>query len=423
MRNWQLRFFSIWTGQAFSLLGSRLVSFALIWWLTEQTGSEAVLVTATSMTLLPPILLGPFAGALVDRWSRRTVMIVADACIALFTAALAFLFWRGAEQLWHLYAVMALRALGSAFHEPAMMASTALMVPEEHLTRVAGMNQTLAGVLRIVAPPLGAVLLGLLPLQGILAIDVFTALLAISPLLCFAIPRPRPSADAGPTPSLLRDVAAGLRYVWGWRGLFLVVATCALANIFLGPLRSFLPLLVNREFGGEALKLGFVTSAQGIGIIAGGFFMSVWGGFRRRLVTSAVGWIGVGLALVTVALTPGPWFNLLLAAMLAGGFANSVGCAPLNAFYQSCVAPDKQGRVFAVLGAIDQITMPLGLLLAGLLGSRVPLRAWWWLVGLSHAALGVLWLLSPNILRAEDEAGPAVATPEETLATAPERAP
>jgi DHA3 family macrolide efflux protein-like MFS transporter len=123
-------FFVIWTGQAFSLLGSQLVQFALVWWLTQTTGSATVLAFASMTSLLPAILLSPFAGALVDRWNRRIVMIIADAVIALATVALAVLYKQNVVQVWHIFALMFIRAVGGEFHWPAMLASTTLMVPK-----------------------------------------------------------------------------------------------------------------------------------------------------------------------------------------------------------------------------------------------------------------------------------------------------
>ncbi|MHB9151747.1 MAG: MFS transporter [Spirochaetales bacterium] len=103
-KDWKLRFFTIFAGQALSLFGSSLVQFALVWYLAKQTGSATLLATATLVAMLPQILLGPFAGALVDRWNRRSVMIVADACIALATLVLVILFRMGAVRVWHIYA-------------------------------------------------------------------------------------------------------------------------------------------------------------------------------------------------------------------------------------------------------------------------------------------------------------------------------
>src|SRR4030066_1615060 len=172
---WAPRFFSIWTGQAFSLFGSQLVSFTVIWWLTQTTGSATVLATASLVGLLPQVILGPLTGALVDRWSRRLTMIVADGIIALATVILAVLFALGHVQIWQVYALLFVRSVCGGFHWPAMQASTTLMVPNEQFSRIQGLNQMLQGGMNIASAPLGALLLALLPMEGILAIDVFTA--------------------------------------------------------------------------------------------------------------------------------------------------------------------------------------------------------------------------------------------------------
>src|SRR5574338_1569650 len=111
--NWKPRFFTIWTGQAFSLFGSQLVQFALVWWLAQKSGSATILAGATLVAMLPQVLFGLFAGALVDRWNRRIIMMVADASIAFVTLILAWLFATGRVQIWHIYTIMALRSLGS----------------------------------------------------------------------------------------------------------------------------------------------------------------------------------------------------------------------------------------------------------------------------------------------------------------------
>jgi len=176
---WAPKFFTIWTGQAFSLIGSALVQFALVWWMTKTTGSATVLATATLVALLPQILLGPFVGTLVDRWNRRLIMIIADTGIAVVTGVLILLFAAGNVSVWQVYLILLIRSFGGAFHSPAMTASTSLMVPKKHLARLSGLNQTLQGVLSIFAPPLGALLIGLLPMQSVLAIDIGTAALAV----------------------------------------------------------------------------------------------------------------------------------------------------------------------------------------------------------------------------------------------------
>ena len=403
MIGWRVRFYTVWSGQALSQFGSRIVSFALIWWLTRETGSAGVLATATMMTLLPAVFLGPFSGALVDRWNRRRVMFYSDGIIAAFTALLAVLYLLDAAVPWHIYGIIFVRAVGDTFHRPSMKASTTLMVPNEYLPKVGGMNQTLNGILGITAPPLGALLLSLIPMHWIMSIDVLTAAAAILPLLFIDIPQPVRISKPSRAWAVVHEMAEGLGYVVHYRTLFFIVGTCTLANIFLGPVQSFLPLLITEVFGGGALELGLATSAAGIGVIIGGLVMTTWGGFRRRLVTSAVGWIGIGIAYMAVILLPAGFFIGFISIRLIAGLFVPIGCAPLEAWYQTKIPPDKQGRVFAVLGSIDQLTMPFGLAIGGALSAAVPLRFWWFLVGISHAALGIAWLVMPIVKRAETE--------------------
>ena len=401
--DWRPRFFTIWTGQAVSRFGSQVVSFALIWWLTEKTGSVAVLTVASLMTLLPPVFLGPVAGALVDRWDRRKVLMVSDSTIALFSGILAFLYWRGIAEPWHIYGVMLVRAIGDSFHGPSTKASTTLMVPKEHLSRVAGMNQALNGALRIAAPPLGAVLLKALPIHLVVLVDMATAAFAVVPLFFIPIPRPAAAEGTAGKRGVLRETAEGIRYVLSRRSLAFIVLSCAVTNLSYGPVFAYGSLLVRNVFHGGALELGLVSSASGIGLIAGGLLMSVWGGFRRKLATSAVGWIGVGIGYMALLLIPDDGVYVYIASKLFVGMMVPIGSAPLDAWYQSHTAPDKQGRLFAVLSSLDQLSMPFGLVVGGLLGDAVPLRAWWVLMGVQHALLGVAWLLLPVVRRAEKE--------------------
>jgi DHA3 family macrolide efflux protein-like MFS transporter len=391
-KRWQGPFFAIWTGQAFSMMGSRLVQFALVWWLTRETGSGTILATATLVAILPGVILGPLAGTLVDRWNRRRVMIAADAFVALVSVWLVYLFWSGSLAVWHIYVAMLARALGEAFHWPAMQASTSLMVPEEHLSRVAGINQTLQGGLNIVAPPLGAIALGLLPLHGVMAIDVGTAALAIVPLLFVAIPQPRRAtgAEPGARPGTVwQDLLAGLRYVWGWPGLVAVVAIAMIINFVTSPSSALMPLLVTRHFGGGALELGWLEAAWGAGMLAGGLLLSVWGGFRRRVYTSLSAMVVGGLAIAIVGLLPSTGFPLALGALFLAGAMNPLLNGPLFAILQAMVAPEMQGRVFTLVGSLAMAMMPLSLAVAGPITDVVGVRPWYVVGGVIFALVGL----------------------------------
>lgn len=380
------------------------MQFALVWWLTETTGSATVLAFASIMAVLPQVFLSPIAGALVDRWDRRLVMMVADSVIALAVVVLAVLYALDAVQIWHIYLLIFIRAAGGAFHWPAMQASTTLMVPEKHLSRVAGLNQTLFGAANIVAPPLGALLFSILPIQGILAIDVGTAVLAIVPLLFIAIPQPERKEAAEERPSVLADMREGLRFVWGWRGMMMILVIAALINLLINPGFSLLPIMVTDHFGGGALELAWLQSAWGIGMILGGIGLSVWGGFKRRIVTGLLALTLMGVGVMVLGLTPSTAFTLALGAMFFGGFMNPIANASLFATLQVTVPPEMQGRVFTLAMSGSAAMSPLGLAIAGPIADALGVQIWFLIGGVATVIMGAGSFFIPAIMRIEDKA-------------------
>jgi DHA3 family macrolide efflux protein-like MFS transporter len=400
---WKLRFFAIWSGQVCSLLGSQLVQFALIWYLTDRTGSATTLAIAALVGLLPQVFLSPFIGTWVDRWNRRLIMILADSAVALATAALALLFWLDSVAIWQIYLIMFVRAVGGGFHFSAMGASTVLLVPKAQLIRIQGLNQALRGGMDIFAAPLGALLLANYPLQAILAIDVTTACLAIVPLLALRIPQPQRD-HAGGKPTFWRDFSDGFRYVLAWRGLMIVLIMAMLINFMLTPTVALLPLLVKQHLGGGAAQLAWLNATFAIGTIAGGLALGVWGGFRRRIVTALVGLIGIGLGTIVMGFTPA---NLLWPALLGMGIAgvmSPITNGSLGGVLQATIAPEMQGRVFAFVMSLASAISPLGLLLAGPLSDTLGILTWFILGGIVCAAMGVIGFAIPDVMNIEQQA-------------------
>jgi DHA3 family macrolide efflux protein-like MFS transporter len=403
-QSWASRFFTIWGGQALSLFGSALVQFALIWWLTQESGSATVLAIATLVGMLPQIVLGPFAGALVDRWNRRIIMILADVMIALFSLGLAYLFATGKVEIWHVYVVMALRALGGAFHFPAMSASTPLMVPGEHLTRVNGLNQALQGINSLVAPPVGALLLSFLPTQGILLIDVATAMLAIVPLLFLSIPQPKrieETTESGP--NLWQDVRAALAYIRTLRGFTAIIGMALFVNFLLTPTGALVPLLVTKHFEKGAIELGLLESAMGAGIIAGGILLSIWGGFKKKIATSLSGIVGLGIGVMLVGLAPANLFLLAVVGNVILGSMIPIANGPVFAMMQAIVRPDMQGRVMSLITSGATAISPLGLLIAGPFADWLGIRVWFWAGGILCVLIALSAFFRPVIMNVESQ--------------------
>ena len=406
------RFWVVFAGQAFSLFGSRLVQFTLVWWLTQESGSASVLALASIMALLPQVIVGPFAGSLVDRWSRRILLIVSDGMIALAIVFLALLYSWGIVEIWHVYVLMLFRALLGAFQWPAFQASTSLMVPKEQLSRVAGFNQSLQGLVSILAPPLGALLFDVLPIQYILAIDVATAFLAIGPLFFVSIPQPPRAPDAeGGWRSVLDDMKEGMRFVWDWKGLRFIMGMSMIINLVITPGFVLLPIVVTDHFGGGVIELAYLQSAGGIGMIAGGILLGVWGGFKSRVVTAFSALAVGGLFIVLFGFVPGSMLLLAVAAFFLFSALNSMANGTFFAAMQAAIPPEMQGRVFTLLMSFSAAMAPLGLAVAGPVADIIGAMTWFVLGGATLTLMGVLGFFIPAIMNLEKDAPNAA--PEE----------
>jgi DHA3 family macrolide efflux protein-like MFS transporter len=369
-----------------------------------------VLATATLVALLPPIVIGPVAGALVDRWNRKSVMLASDGVVALVSLAVAVLFALDLASVGAIFAALLVRAVGSTFHGPAMLAATSLMVPERHLARIQGLNQMLQGGALIVAAPLGGLLVALLSMEAIMLVDVGTALVAILPLVFVAVPRVAVERDPGLSGGVrrtLRDVAAGLRYIADRPGHRALVGIATGVNLLLVPAFSLLPLLIRDSLDGEATDLAWSNSAFGVGSIAGGILLGLWGGFERRIVTMLVGFVALGLATLALGLAP----TLVVAgvAMLGVGFVVPLINGPVQAVLQATVAPEYQGRVFTLIGSLAGLTAPVGLLLAAPVAEVLGVRAWYVAGAAACVVLGLAGFAMPALGRIEDVPGGAEA--------------
>lgn len=404
-QGWALKFYTIFSGQVLSIFGSSLVQFALIWYLTQETGSATVLAMSTLAGILPETLLSPLAGTLADRWNRRAMMILADLLVAFATILLAILFATNTIQIWHIYAILVFRSAAGIFHYSAMSASTAMLVPSEQLQRVSGFNQSLRAAINIIAPPTGALLLGFLPIQGILLIDVGTALMAILPLLFLSIPQPKRELDeqGHHKTSVLEDMKGGFAYIRSWPGLMAIIGMALVANFLLTPTGALMPLLVTKHFGLGALQFGLMDSTWAFGMVIGGILLGVWGGFQKKIITAMMGVIGIGLGILIVGLAPANMFWLAVAGMTLSGLMNPITNGPLSAIVQAEVKPEFQGRVMGTIMSLSTLMTPISLIVAGPFSDLLGIRTWYIVAGLVSLLMGVGAFFTPLIMNVEQE--------------------
>ena len=398
-------FMMIFTGQAFSLFGSRLVQFSLVWWITSTTGQASTLAFASIMAMVPQVVLGPFIGALVDRWNRRLVLIISDAVVAMVVVALALLYASGTIQIWHIFLSMLIRSIGGAFQWTAMQSTTSLMVPRQNLSRVSGMHQSLIGLANIVAPPLGAFLLDVIPIQSILIIDVATAVFAIGPLFLVRVPQPKrdDGQEIRGIHTILSDMREGAKFVWDWKGLRMIMAISMLINFLMSPAFSLLPLVVTNHFHGGAPELAWFQTASGIGMIVGGLLLGAWGGFRKRIVTAMCAVIVAGLFVTAFSMVPPDLYLVAVGCIFVFATMNSIANGTFFATLQSIVPANIQGRVFTILMSLSGGMTPIGLAVAGPISDALGIRVWFVVGGFAFITLGIASFFSTTIMNLEEE--------------------
>jgi MFS family permease len=359
-------FFTVWGGQLVSVLGTTLTAFGLQIWVYTETGSVTALAIASLFFALPSTIVAPFAGALVDRWDRRRVMIASDTMAGAATLIIAALFINDSLEVWHVYGLVGVGAIGNAFQNPAWLASIPLLVPKKHLGRANGLVQLNDGLSLVIAPALAGVILVTFGLGGILITDVATFLVAVGTLMMVRFPRPKDHAETA-TASLLGDARAGWRYIKDRPGLFGLLWVYAGVNFALSFVNILIiPLVL--AFATEA-GVGAIFSTVGIGAVLGSIAVSAWGGPKKRVRGTMIAIAIAGIGSAIGGLAP----SLFIIGL--GGFMMMAVVPVANTasqvIWQTKVPPAVQGRVFAIRRMIASAISPIAMIAAGPLADNV----------------------------------------------------
>ncbi|MDL2310898.1 MFS transporter [Peptostreptococcaceae bacterium OttesenSCG-928-C18] len=386
--NWKKQFLIIYLGQAFSLLGSAAVSFAVIWWLTIQTESAITLTVASIVSFLPNMLIGPFAGVWIDRYNRRTVMIVADGVVAISSVILGVAFvLMTTPPVWFIYLVLFLRGVGNTFHAPAMQAAIPTLVPNEMLTKVGGWGNLVTSISTMLGPVLGATLMGFISISAIMLVDIFGAIFAIVCLLFVKIPDISQTAEK---PDFKLDFNQGIIAMRKNKPLMAAMLPLLLATIIYMPLGALFPLLVRIHFMGEAWHNSVVELMFSLGLMVSSLIMGVWGGMRRRflMISLAIGLLGVTTFISGVLPKEGFWFFVLCCFLMGGSgtFYN----VPLMAYIQESTPPEMMGKVFSLLMTVMTVATPIGLLVAGPVTEFAGVDKWFLWSGVAMVVTAIL---------------------------------
>ncbi len=392
---WKQNFFTIWSGQAISLITSEILQMSIIFYLTDKTGSAMVLSMASLAGFLPQAVFGPMIGVMVDRLSRKHVMIGADIIIALAGAALAVIAIYMDIPIWMIYIVLFIRSIGTAFHSPALSASTPMLVPEDQLTKCAGYSQSIQSVGAIISPAAAAFLYSVWDLNKIIGLDVLGAVIACIAVATINIPNPEKSVNVEKTDFML-EMKEGYRAIHENKGLFSLLWIGTLYVLVYIPISSLFPLMSMQYFGGTAAHASAAETAFAAGMLGGGVVLSIWGGFKKRTLSISVSILMMGISLAISGMLPvGGFLAFVVCCVLMGVSSPFYGVQ--TALFQEKVKPEYLGRVFSLLGSIMSLAMPVGLIISGLFAEKLGVNNWFFISGAVIIAIALMSFVLPSI--------------------------
>lgn len=398
-KNWFATIVFIWAGQAVSMITSYAAGYAVVWYVTESTGSALVLAAMNVAVMLPIGFISSFGGVVADKHNRKTIMIAADGSVGLISLVAGFLILAGDVSIPLLMIVCIARAVGQAFHSPAMMAAMPMLVPDKHLLRINTLDQLLASISSIGAPAFGIFLYTTLGFSSVMFLDFAGACFAILGLALAKIPTViDASAENQHVIANLRD---GWRAIAKTKGLVVLIAGVTLGMMVFGPLSAVFPLMTYQHFGGDGYAASLAEAAFGIGMLVGSGILIVWGGGKRLAGLIAVAAMIVGVTTAACGLLPPdgfPGFIALVAVM-------AVACAwfngPLMTITQRNVPGEKMGRAMGLLTAAMGLATPLGVAIGGIVAEAIGIAPFFVVDGIACTILGLIVYI-PKSIRALD---------------------
>lgn len=387
--NWKLKFYTIWAGQAVSLITSAILQMAIIFYLTEKTGSAMVLSMASLVGFLPYAVFGPAIGVLVDRHDRKKIMIGADLIIAAAGAVLAIVALYMELPIWMVMVVLFIRSIGTAFHTPALNAVTPLLVPEEQLTKCAGYSQSLQSISYIVSPAVAALLYSVWELNAIIAIDVLGAVIASITVAIVRIPKLGDQVQSL-KPNFIREMKEGMAVLRQNKGLFALLLVGTLYMFVYMPINALYPLITMEYFNGTPMHISITEIAYASGMLIGGLLLGLFGNYQKRILLITASIFMMGISLTISGLLPQSGFFIFVVCCAIMGLSVPFYSGLQTALFQEKIKPEYLGRVFSLTGSIMSLAMPIGLILSGFFADRIDVNHWFLLSGILIICIAIV---------------------------------
>lgn len=396
-QSWKRNFFIIYTGQTFSIIGSAAVQFAIVFYLTMQTGSAVTLSIAAIAGYLPGILLGSLAGVHIDRNKKKTFMMLADGGIAITSVVLAVAFLMpSAPPSWLIYTMLFVRGIGNVFHGIAMQAAIPLFVPETELVKAGGWGQMVNGAGNLIGPALGALLIRYLAMEYVMLVDIAGAALAIICLLSVNINDPKKEYAKEEKPDFWGELHHGMQVLRKNKPLFCTMPHYVLTGFLYMPLNALFTLLVVAHYGGTEIEASYMEIAIAVGIMLGSALIGQFSEMKRKLLVFSLATALLGVFAFTVGALPASLFWISVIVVLIWGIAVPFFSVPFGAFAQESVRQEDLGRVTSLIYTLCYIGNPLGIAVAGPLGDLIGIDVLFMGIGVLLFINGILCAIVVN---------------------------
>jgi len=354
-------------GQIVSILGSFIVGYAVIWYITLETRSGVMATVAIIVTFLPQIIVSLFAGVWADRYDKKKLIMYSDGMIAIATLILAIVFMCGIRNIWLIFAMSAIRSFCAGIQMPAISSFIPCITPKDKLMRVNGIYSMVQASSSVIAPILSGGLLVLskvgeiYKLENIFFIDVVTAIIGIS--LLYTVRYKYEKKETAEETSQISELKESLTYLKNHKVIRKLLEYYAVLCFLFGPFAFLNVLFVVRTFGEEVWKLTANEIFFGVGSIIGGMIIAIWGGFKNRIHTISIACIL--MAVLTIGIGLSNIFIIYLILIGLTGLIMPFFNAATTVYFQENVEKDLQGRVFGFLSIVTSTAMPLSMLIFG----------------------------------------------------------
>ena len=400
--NWKLKFFTIWAGQAVSLITSAILQMTIIFYLTEKTGSAMVLSMASLVGFLPYAVFGPAIGVLVDRYDRKKIMIGADLIIAAAGAVLAIIALYMELPVWMVMVVLFIRSIGTAFHSPALNAVTPLLVPEDQLIKCAGYSQSLQSISYILSPAVAALLYSVWELNAIIAIDVLGAIIASLTVAFVNIPKLKVDQQSLQS-NFIKEMKEGIVVLRQNKGLFTLLLLGTLYTFVYMPINALYPLISLEYFNGTPMHISITEIAFASGMLAGGLILGRLGSYEKRVLLITGSFFMMGASLAIAGLLPPSGFIIFVVCCAIMGLSVPFYSGVQTALFQEKIKPEYLGRVFSLTGSIMSLAMPLGLILSGFFADRIGINHWFLISGILIIGIAIVCPMMTEIRKLDSK--------------------